>query len=363
MTPERLAETARPLGTPPLVGVVILNWNQARLTLRSVEHVLAQRHVPGEVSVIVVDNGSREDEIAVLETGLPRACLLLRNDQNLGFAGGMNVGIKAAADQGCAYLWALNNDAFPEPGCLAALVHAMDSDNTLAAASPRLLNSDGTQQILSGEIDLQTGGLRALPVASPIGRGTWYVTGAAIFVRSSALAGEPAFDDRFFAYWEDTDLCVRLLRRQWRLAVVESAVCVHLGSASAGSASPLVMYLMARNVSLFLYRQQAGMAWLRAWLRHAAVQIVHATSLNNAAADARARAVLAGVWDGTRGRFGAPKRLAPPERIARFVFKHYWFIARTMWGASSWLTMATSRRDEQPLTLAAVLESAAAPNQ
>ena len=345
----------------PLAGVVILNWNQAALTLRCVEHVLRQRHVPGPFTIVVVDNGSRADDVAILEAGLPADCTLLRNIANRGFAGGMNAGIDVARRQECRYVWVLNNDAFPEPDCLAGLVNAVETDATLAAVTPRLLNPDRTAQPLSADIDWETGGLKShLLVTPPVGSG-WYFTGAAFLLRCDALGGEAAFDERFFAYWEDTDLCMRLRERHWGLAIVDAAVCVHLGSASAGFESPFVTYLMTRNVALFLRRQRRSSwrrsSWRRTWLRHAALQLVHAATLDKEGAHALSRAILAGLWDGLRGRFGPPGRLEPSERIATLVLKHYWGLARAMWGLAQWLSGHGWRN--QGMTFSAVLDGRA----
>jgi GT2 family glycosyltransferase len=355
-----MAMTDKPISHTPdqqKVGVVILNWNHASLTLRCVEHVLAQDGVAAAVSVIVVDNGSGRDDIAVLEAGLPPTCWLICNEVNRGFAGGMNVGIDVAVQQGCSYVWALNNDAFAEPGCLAALVNSLDRDERLAAVTPRLLNPDRTPQVLGSQIDWDTGELTALRPGELPTTTSWYVTGAAIFVRTKALENERAFDERFFAYWEDADLCVRLLDRQWHLAVIDSAVCVHLGSASSGIASPFVSYLMTRNVSLFLQRHRSRTRWLGTWLRYAALQLVHAAGVSNAGADASARAILAGLADGFRGRFGRPIRLSPSDRVVGVVLRHYWALARTFWATAYWLSPRTwRRRSESALPFAAVLD-------
>src|SRR5262245_56539060 len=92
---------------------VILNWNQPGMTVDCARSALSQKFSDGH-TVLVIDNGSTRENCEALRRNLPPGCEWIQNQSNLGFARGMNVGIRYAMRNGCEYVWALNNDAFPE---------------------------------------------------------------------------------------------------------------------------------------------------------------------------------------------------------------------------------------------------------
>jgi GT2 family glycosyltransferase len=223
----------------------------------------------------------------------------------------------------------------------------VDADPTLAAVTPRLVYPDGSAQSLGGRVDWETGSLLSLPPGSlprptPVG---WYVTGAAMLLRADVLREVGGFDQRFFAYWEEFDLCTRILRHGgWNLGVVGGAECVHLERASSGVASPFVTHLMCRNAWLFVRKHRPVTAWPRLWLRFAAVQLVHAASLNAGGHPAQAAAVLSALWAGLTNRFHKPRRVVAPGNVSAFVLGHFWGVARRFWGVANWLSPDGMRR-------------------
>jgi len=330
----------------PRVCVVLLNWNQPELTIKCVRCLLGQQ-VPEGFSTVVIDNGSTAENVAILQAGLGGECLLLRNGENLGFAGGMNIGIEHARQHHFEYVWLLNNDAFPDAGCLARLVAAADADPSLAAITPKLVQTDDTTQELGGRIEWETAGLLPLP-HGPLPRPTpvgWFITGAALLIRMSALENDVAFDPRFFAYFEESDLCTRLIKcGRWNLAIEESARCVHLGGATTGVASPLVTHLMVRNAWLYVRKHRPWTAWPRLWLRQAAVQLIHAGALDAKGNRPQANAVLSALWAGLAGSFGRPRRMTLPNAIGGPILRHFSGIARRMWGLANLLAPPSLRR-------------------
>src|SRR5262249_33842661 len=170
----------------PTVFAAILNWNGARNTLRCVEHLTAQKY--SSVNVVVIDNGSGAAELNVLRGGIPADCDVIDLPRNRGFAGGMNVGIRAAV-RGYDFIWMLNNDAFPDPDCLGHLVRALESDDRLAAVTPLLYERDGREQHAGGMVNWATGEntlLSAAQMAESVQFGYW-LTGTAPLFRTTAL--------------------------------------------------------------------------------------------------------------------------------------------------------------------------------
>ena len=329
----------------PRVCTVILNWNQPEMTAECVKSVLGQE-ASSRNSVLVIDNGSTTENRAALAAALPCECKLIQNDQNLGFAGGMNIGIHYALEKGFEYLWLLNNDAFPSPGCMDALVSAMDADATLTIVTPRLIYPDGTPQQLGGCVDWETAHISPMlgtDFPRPAEKG-WYVTGAAPLFRSDVLRSVGGFDSRFFAYWEDVDLCTRIISGGGNFGVANAATCVHLESATSGRNSPINTHLNVRNGWLFVSKHRNVLSWPRLWLRQTASRLKYAGKLKERGHDKQALAVLTALWDGMTNRFHKPRRIETNSLASQFILNHYWGISRLMWTAANVISPPRKRR-------------------
>ncbi len=235
---------------------VILNFRQLDLTLQCIKHTRSQEGV----HVLVVDNGSGDGSAAKLASGALASGELLALDRNLGFAGGMNAGIRAALDRGADAVWLLNNDAFPAIGCLDRLLQALDSAPRLGMVTPRILIPDGSEQHVGGIVDWSGLGngtlLDARQFQEEEAPDRW-ITGCAPLIRAESLKEVGLFEDSFFAYWEDVDLSVRMTRAGWRLGCCENAVVTHIGGASSGGLqSEFVESLILRNHAFLVKRHQ-----------------------------------------------------------------------------------------------------------
>jgi GT2 family glycosyltransferase len=306
---------------------LILNWDKPQMTVDCARAALNQSDV--NQTVFVIDNGSSPENRTALGRALPPDCRIVRNKQNLGFAGGMNVGIRYAIRQKCDYLWLLNNDAVPDPDCLRTLVAAMNADPTLAAVTPKLVSPDGADQKLGGWIDWATGKLThfysgPVPHPTPVG---WYVSGAAILLRAEVVRAFGGFDPRFFAYWEEFDLCTRILRHGgWNLAVVPDARCAHLeGASSDGDRSAMAYYLSVRNRMLFLRRHLSLRRLIPHYLRAVGEQLTVAATLRS---PQESSVTFAAVWAASVNQFGRPDSLAAPRWIEQAAKRRGWRIGR-----------------------------------
>jgi len=320
-----------PQAVIPRVCTVILNWNQPAMTVECARTALAQE-VAGGQTVLVIDNGSTPENRVALRANLPAECVFIQNNRNLGFAGGMNVGIRYALKQGYDYVWLLNNDAFPEAGCLKNLVAALESDVTLGGITPSLIYPDGTPQLIGGNVNWATGELSflmsgQLPTPTPPG---YYATGAALLLRTAALLQVGGFDSRFFAYWEEVDLCVRLVRHgRWNLAEVSRAQCVHKEAVSSGgSRSAFTQHLMTRNGLLLLRKHLPLRSLLSVYLRTIATALERAAMVRHN--PAIAAAIIGGVFAALTRRQGKPTRLTAPGWFQKLALARWWGIGRTL---------------------------------
>jgi GT2 family glycosyltransferase len=276
------------------VTAVVLAWNGKEDTLACV------RSLEGEaVDVIVVDNAS-EDGTAEAVTGVE----LIRNDRNLGYAGGMNVGIHRALERGADAVLLLNNDVSVEPGAIGALVAAADG---IGAVCPVIVLADDPGRIwYSGaRFDPRRGYNGRHRTDEPPGsRETERICGAAVLIPREILERVGAFDEGLFAYVEDADWSLRARKEGHGLVVEPQSRVRHKISASTGGeGSDSALYYSTRN-TLAVCERHAPLGPLGTWRRRAVVVLAHSGQALLARRPRRIGAVLEGWRDFRRGRLG-----------------------------------------------------------
>jgi GT2 family glycosyltransferase len=231
-----------------MLSVIIVTWNGRRFLDACLRAVMAQLHPDDEI--IVVDNGSIDGTTVWLRHAWS-AVRLVALPANLGFAGGVNVGLRVARGD---LLLLLNNDAFVEPGCVPALVEALrDHPRSGAVAGvltfdhrPDLVASAGITACRNGlALDLWTGrAVQSLPAAPQPVMGA---SGGLALYRRMMLDDIGLMAPDFFNYLEDVDLAWRAQLRGWECLVVPAARARHIYSATGGQGSPLKQRLLGRN--------------------------------------------------------------------------------------------------------------------
>jgi hypothetical protein len=233
----------------PDVSVVVVNWNTRDLLARCL--ATAQANAGGlSVELIVVDNASSDDSVAMVRERFPEA-RVIANPENVGFARANN---QAAAVARGRYLLLLNSDAFLTPHALEALVTVADAQPRAGLVGAQLRNADGSFQAsytpfptLWREFLILTGLGRALfgrqfPSHGPEeARGLQrvdYVEGACLLIRLEAYAAVGGLDEGYFMYAEEVDLCLNLRRRGWEVWYQPAARVIHLGGASSHTRRP-----------------------------------------------------------------------------------------------------------------------------
>ena len=239
---------------PPPVVVIVLNWNNLSDTLQSVESVRCSDYL--NLGVWVVDNDSDEDPTVEIKAKYPDV-RVLRTTGNLGYAGGNNVGLRAAIDCGAAYILLLNNDAAVAPDCVRRLVAAAQANPRIGMATPRVFHYERRNEVYwdGGFVDWKSGDVRhdssSLPVEGGIIRSEW-LNGCSLLVRVSAIRDIGLLDERYFLYFEDADWSVRAGRQGWTNAVVSEARAWHKVNVSTGGfANPVMRFYFFRNRYLF----------------------------------------------------------------------------------------------------------------
>lgn len=241
-----------PASLAPLV-IAVLNWNGYALTracLESLAHLDGPPH-----QILVVDNGSDELEAERLAAEFAGQVEALTLPRNLGVGGGYNAAIAWAHARSAQYVLLLNNDTVVEdphlarrlteacgPGVLAVGPWVMEPGGRLASAGGQLAWS--TAQTSHRQVD-------AVPTTNAPYPVSW-VDGSCMLVSVSAACELEGFDQEFFLYWEEVDLCVRGWRRGLRCLVEPRARIIHLGSQTAQRHQ--IDDLMLRNSVLFMRR-------------------------------------------------------------------------------------------------------------
>jgi len=296
---------------PPRLAIVVLNWNGARETARCLAALAAAGEADWELTVL--DNGSRPPEADRLRPLLPANARLLETPENLGFAGGVNRCLRAIRERrggDAPYYVLLNNDAEVTPGLLGRLIAPLERDPAIGIVGPSVHARPGDPRPLgAGWIRWRTG---ATPYASADGTRAFQecdvVHGCCFLFRGELLSRVGWLDESYFAYYEETDFCVRARRAGYRVGIVPDAVVYHEGSVSADRVSGLREHLMLRNRMLFVRRHgsraQALSTVLHVLLVYAPRRLLRALLHRQPEV---VPALWRGFWAGVRGRAGRPE--------------------------------------------------------
>lgn len=257
----------------PRVITIVLNWNglaDTRECLQSLRHI---DYSPNHI--IVVDNGSEADEGVILEQEFAGFIEVIRNPANLGFAGGMNVGILRALEAGADYVLLLNNDVTVDPAFLSAMVAAAGRHPDLAAACPKAYFRDRPDVIYStgGRVSLWTGTARQVG-RGQVDRGQFdaeavrdYADGLCMLIPAAAIQGVGHLDEEYFNYWEETDWCYRARKAGLRCCYVPDARVWHKAERSLSSTNEF-HYHYQRNALMFVRKQGSALQAATALLTH-----------------------------------------------------------------------------------------------
>lgn len=238
------------------IVVVVPNWNDKESLSACLDALRSQsqRH-----TVMVVENGSTDGSLELLQQNYPDVALTI-NRVNLGFAGGVNSGIRPAIDQGYKYIALLNNDAVADKNWLKELVHVLDTRPEVGIVTSKILSGDGKHLDSTGDYYTNWG----LPY--PRGRGEsdinkyddqteiFGASGGASLYRVSTLDEIGLFDEDFFAYYEDVDLSFRAQLAGWKVAFAPKAVVYHQIGATSGKIKGFTTYQTMKNQPLLLLK-------------------------------------------------------------------------------------------------------------
>ena len=240
------------------VLTIVLNYRTPALTLRAVETALKEMEgLAGAITVVDNDSGDGSYEVltqAVQERGWSRV-RVLQSGRNGGYGAGNNFGIRQGLPDGSApdYIYILNSDAFPEPGAIRLLAEYLQAHPQVGFAGSRLHGEDGVYHQTAFRFPTVFSEFEGAAKTGPISRllrryivalpepgeaqVVDWMAGASLMVRHRTFEDAGGFDERFFLYFEETDLCLRARRAGWLSVYLPQSRVMHIGSVSTGMKS------------------------------------------------------------------------------------------------------------------------------
>lgn len=241
------------------VSIITVNFNHSHVTDELLDSI-RNKNLYKNIEIIVVDNGSMENPVPAWELKYPEA-IFIRSDQNLGFAGGNNLGLTFATGD---YLFFVNNDTEFTDGLVDTLVETLVRNPKVGVVSPKLLYFDQPRMLqfagytpmnyftarneCIGQYETDNGQYDHL--IGPTG----FAHGAAMMVTKEAIRKAGPMAENFFLYYEELDWADRIRRNGFDIWVNMKATIFHKESISVGKKSALKEYYMNRNRILFIRR-------------------------------------------------------------------------------------------------------------
>jgi len=194
-----------------MFSFVIINYNTAQLCKNCLESIF-KYCTPGDFEIILVDNNSKNEDVNYLRTRFGDSIKIIENKKNFGFAKANNQGATQAQGK---YLFFLNSDTLIKENILAPLAQVLENDDKIGIIAPRLLLENGAEQIYSYKAQKNSPDLA-------------WVSGAALIIRRDLFLEIGAWDERYFMYFEDVDLCRCALEKKYKVVRLTSVSVTHL---------------------------------------------------------------------------------------------------------------------------------------
>ncbi len=320
----------------PKVSIIILNWNRFQDTfecLRSVNELDYPNY-----NIIVVDNASSDGSAEKIKNLFPQITLI-KNEKNLGFAGGNNVGIKYALKDGAEYVWLLNNDAVVEKDSLSSLVHKAEDNPSIGMVSPLIYYYSDKNKIqfcgsIANKNTFSVIPLRSLQDLDKFKEQAMSLWGTALLVNRSVITKIGGLGEKFFAYGEDTDFSIRAIDAGYIPAVDVQSKVYHKNEYLDPDKLPLhYFFYKGRNEFLLWWDNVSGVSRLK-FLRKYLFEAFNFISKNLAKnRDNIVDVYLDGMYCAFRRvQCSCQERVYMPKLAKRIIKKHPYFFARIFSG-------------------------------
>lgn len=228
------------------LSIIIVNYGTVECLVRCLDSIYPQ---VTNCQVIVVDNASCDNSQDMIKSNFPWVNLIA-NDQNLGFAKANNQALEISKGK---YVYFLNPDTEVKPGTIQSIVKFMDYHQDVGLAGTRIISPDGSPQ--SSVEKRYPGENHTKEEVKGLKGDIAWVLGASMIVRSSIIENLKGFDERFFLYGEDQDLCLRIRKLGWIVGYIQGAVVTHLGGQSERDNLPVEVWGKKFEAELLFYEK------------------------------------------------------------------------------------------------------------
>jgi GT2 family glycosyltransferase len=234
--------------------ITVLNWNGAEDTIECIQSLQKQSFT--DYDILIVDNGSKAVDYKKLSAIEDISNVtIIRKERNLGFAGGVNVGIQHAIGNNYKFVALFNNDATADVDWLNNLVREFEHDNSIAAVTGLLLHQDGTTIDSTGDYYSIWGmpfprSRNNKTESAPNSEFVFSATGGATLYKTSLFEEIGLFDDSFFAYYEDVDVSFRAQLAGHKIYYNKNAIAYHKQGATSSKIPGFTVYQTFKNIPL-----------------------------------------------------------------------------------------------------------------
>ncbi len=249
------------------ISIITVNYNGLSDTCEMIDS-LKQHLTISSYEIIVIDNASINNEALLIQEKYPEI-KCFRSNQNLGFAGGNNLGISKASGK---YILLLNNDTYIRDNTLLSLATFLDNNPSIGAVSPKIKFADSNIIQFAGYTNLSLITLRNKLIGFEqedkgqynIAHISPFLHGAAMMIRKDIIREIGYMPEIYFLYYEELDWCEQIRKHGYELWYIPQAEIYHKESSSVGQGSPLRCFYLTRNRLLFAWRNRQGLIRLLA---------------------------------------------------------------------------------------------------
>lgn len=245
----------------PELSIITVNYNGLKDTCELIKSL--QTHISLSYEIIVVDNASKINEADILQEKYPHI-ITIRSEENLGFSGGNNLGIRKAKGK---YIFLLNNDTFVDEDAFHYLIERLESSPRIGAVSPKIKFAFHPRNIqFAGYLPLSVVTLRNDLIGfgeedngqyeSPCA--TSYCHGAAMMIKKEVIEKVGSMPQIYFLYYEELDWCSQITKAGYELWYEPRCTVYHKESQSTGQQSYLRTFYLTRNRLLYAWRNRYG---------------------------------------------------------------------------------------------------------
>ncbi|MBU0619372.1 glycosyltransferase family 2 protein [Patescibacteria group bacterium] len=252
------------------IAIIIVNWNEPKATidcLASIHKLLKLNKLDYKVSIIVVDNGSKDNSVRLIQVKFPNV-FLLKNKINLGFARAVNIALKDVLKKDFDVVMLLNNDTvIKQKTFFNTMINELYQNNEIGIIGPVILDEKQNIWSAGGVIDpwRYSGGhiTKLSQKTSPVD----FVSGCCMFIKTEVFKKTGMFDERFYLYYEDVDFCLRAKKAHYKSMITSKAEIIHSGSHTSRKDFGKMDYYLARGRLLLMYKHASLIIGLREFLR------------------------------------------------------------------------------------------------